>query len=74
MREEQSAEEHPGTGSLSAYSTLTAAPTPPAPAPAAAQPQPEGWCAKHGVPMTQNHKEGRAWYSHKTAEGWCKGK
>jgi hypothetical protein len=36
--------------------------------------RPEGWCAKHGVPMTQNHKEGRTWYSHKMAEGWCKGR
>src|SRR6266851_2040887 len=38
------------------------------------QARPDGWCAKHGVQMTQNHKEGRTWYSHKTAEGWCKGK
>jgi hypothetical protein len=36
--------------------------------------QPEGWCAKHGVQMTQQHKEGRSWWSHKTATGWCKGK
>jgi SWIM zinc finger len=36
--------------------------------------QPKGWCAKHGVQMTQNHKEGRSWWSHKTADGWCKGK
>jgi hypothetical protein len=36
--------------------------------------QPEGWCSKHGVQMTQNHKDGRSWWSHKTAEGWCKGK
>jgi len=33
-----------------------------------------GWCAKHGVQMTQNHKEGRSWWSHWTPEGWCKGK
>lgn len=33
-----------------------------------------GWCAKHGIQMIQNHKDGRSWYSHKTAEGWCKGK
>jgi hypothetical protein len=25
------------------------------------------------VQMTQNHKDGRTWYSHTTAEGWCKG-
>jgi hypothetical protein len=33
-----------------------------------------GWCAKHGVQMRQNHKEGRSWWSHWTPEGWCKGK
>jgi hypothetical protein len=33
-----------------------------------------GWCSKHGVQMTQNHKEGRSWWSHRTADGWCKGK
>ncbi len=32
-------------------------------------------CPKHGVPMKLNHKEGRSWWSHKTADGqWCKGK
>jgi hypothetical protein len=31
-------------------------------------------CPKHGVPMKLNHKDGRSWWSHKTAEGWCKGK
>ena len=36
--------------------------------------QPKGWCAKHGVQMRQNHKEGRSWWSHWTPEGWCKGK
>ena len=35
---------------------------------------PEGWCSKHGVQMKLNHKDGRSWWSHKTAEGWCKGK
>jgi hypothetical protein len=33
-----------------------------------------GWCAKHGVQMKHNHKEGRSWWSHWTPEGWCKGK
>jgi len=37
-------------------------------------PAAEGWCRKHGVPMRQNHKDGRSWWSHKTADGWCKGK
>jgi hypothetical protein len=36
--------------------------------------QSEGWCSKHGVQMRQNHKDGRSWWSHKTPEGWCKGK
>ena len=35
---------------------------------------PEGWCSKHGVQMHQNHKDGRSWWSHKTTQGWCKGK
>jgi SWIM zinc finger len=32
-----------------------------------------GWCAKHGIAMKLNRKDGRSWYSHHTAEGWCKG-
>jgi hypothetical protein len=35
---------------------------------------PTGWCSKHGVQMTQQHKHGRSWWSHKTADGWCQGK
>jgi len=36
---------------------------------------PKGWCSKHGVQMTQNHKDGRSWWSHRLADGtWCKGK
>jgi hypothetical protein len=42
--------------------------------PTSTQAQPEGWCTKHGVQMQQNHKDGRSWWSHKTAEGWCKGR
>ena len=31
-------------------------------------------CPKHGVPLKLNHgKNGSTWYSHRTAEGWCKG-
>lgn len=56
---------------LAAVRDLLAVPTAPAARPA--QPA-EGWCAKHGLQMTQTSKEGRSWYSHKTAEGWCKGK
>ena len=33
-----------------------------------------GWCSKHSVQMTQQHKDGRSWWSHRTADGWCKGK
>jgi hypothetical protein len=33
------------------------------------------YCPKHGVAMKLNHgKNGSTWYSHKTAEGWCKGR
>jgi hypothetical protein len=43
-------------------------------APAQGADQAEGWCAKHGVAMKLQHgKNGSTWYSHKTAEGWCKG-
>jgi hypothetical protein len=38
------------------------------------QARPAGWCSKHGVQMRQNHKEGRMWYSHRTEQGWCKGR
>jgi len=32
-------------------------------------------CPKHGVAMKLNHgKDGSTWYSHKTPDGWCKGK
>jgi hypothetical protein len=32
-------------------------------------------CPKHGVVMKLNHgKDGSTWFSHKTADGWCKGK
>ncbi len=34
----------------------------------------EGWCALHQVQMQHNQKDGRTWWSHKTAEGWCKGR
>ncbi len=31
-------------------------------------------CPRHGVPMKLNTKDGRSWWSHRTADGWCKGK
>jgi hypothetical protein len=36
--------------------------------------QPEEWCPVHQVQTRQTSKDGRSWYSHKTEEGWCKGK
>jgi len=50
----------------------TSQPRPRAAAPT--QPPPEGWCAVHHVPMKLQTKDGRQWYSHKMADGWCKGK
>jgi len=40
----------------------------------AEQEPPEGWCAKHGVQMKLRTGEHGSWYSHKTDQGWCKGK
>ena len=43
--------------------------------PVPAQPErPQGWCAIHHVQMKQTTKNGRSWWSHRTAEGWCKGR
>jgi hypothetical protein len=52
---------------------LTPQPQLPAQPPASPAPR-QGWCAKHGLQMVQTTKEGRSWWSHKTAEGWCKGR
>jgi hypothetical protein len=38
------------------------------------QAPPEGWCSKHGVQMKLRNGEHGAWWSHKTLQGWCKGK
>lgn len=51
---------------------LTQYPVPQAPAQASSTA--EGWCRKHGLQMTQNHKDGRSWYSHRTEQGWCTGR
>jgi hypothetical protein len=45
----------------------------------ASPPQPQGqgkgWCAKHGLQMTLNQKEGRSWWSHRLSDGnYCKGR
>jgi hypothetical protein len=36
--------------------------------------QQKGWCPIHQTPMKLTQKNGKSWYSHKTADGWCKGK
>jgi hypothetical protein len=43
---------------------------------ASPEPEPERrFCPKDGQAMTLNHKDGRSWWSHKTADGqWCKGR
>ena len=48
---------------------------PPQPAaPPASQGQGQGWCAVHNTAMQANEKDGRRWFSHRTAQGWCKGR
>jgi hypothetical protein len=44
--------------------------------PADEKPQelPEGWCPIHQVQMTQQKNAWGSWWSHKTGEGWCKGR
>lgn len=53
-------------------------PKPETPAPAAVPAPPlderEDWCSLHGAPMLRQENSRGAWYSHKTLEGWCKGK
>jgi hypothetical protein len=34
----------------------------------------KSWCQVHQVAMRQTTKEGRTWWSHKTDQGWCKGR
>jgi hypothetical protein len=34
----------------------------------------EGWCGKHSVQMTRHSNDRGSWWSHKAAEGWCRGK
>jgi hypothetical protein len=46
----------------------------PAPTPAAPTETPEGWCAVHHVQMLKQSNQRGSWFSHKTLEGWCKGK
>jgi len=49
----------------------------PAQPPTSQAPAPESerrFCPRHGSEMQSNHKEGRSWWSHRTPDGWCKGK
>lgn len=32
------------------------------------------WCPIHNCKMERREKNGGVWYSHKTKDGWCKGK
>jgi hypothetical protein len=34
----------------------------------------DGFCLVHGVTMKQTTKDGRSWWPHRTADGWCKGR
>jgi hypothetical protein len=75
----QSAEEF--QKNLAAVRGLLDAPQPPQapatpPSPAARPTQGQDWCQKHAVQMRWNEgKEGRkGWFSHKTGQGWCKGR
>ena len=43
-------------------------------APQAPAVQGQGWCAVHNTAMQANEKDGRRWFSHRTAQGWCKGR
>ena len=58
---------------VEAASAWLQAPTPaPTTPPASAE---RRFCPTHGTAMQRNEKDGRSWYSHKTADGqWCKGK
>jgi hypothetical protein len=53
---------------------LLDAPAAPQPAAPASQGQGPEWCQVHQTSMKQTTKDGRSWWSHKTAEGWCKGR
>jgi hypothetical protein len=47
----------------------------PAPSPAVQPASPgQEWCSTHQCAMHRNEKQGRVWYSHRTADGFCKGK
>jgi hypothetical protein len=43
-------------------------------APSQGQGEGKGWCAVHNVAMKLQQKGERAWYSHRTDDGFCKGR
>jgi hypothetical protein len=59
---------------VAAVRALLDAPSQAAPAPAPGQPTPEGWCLIHNTQMARQSNERGSWWSHKTADGWCRGK
>jgi hypothetical protein len=44
------------------------------PASSPASEPPEGWCPIHQVQMKRFTKGTQSWWSHKTEDGWCKGR
>lgn len=38
------------------------------------EPTDSSWCLIHNVKMKRRKKDGQVWYSHKTKDGWCRGK
>ena len=59
---------------LQAVRGLLDAPVQASPPPAVPQGQDVHWCRAHQVPMQENHKDGRTWWSHQVDGHWCKGK
>ena len=45
--------------------------TPPVSTPSTPQ-HPEHWCAEHNTEFRKYSRDGRAWYSHRTGDRWCK--
>jgi hypothetical protein len=41
------------------------------PSPAKESPRPH-WCSEHNTAFKRYEKDGRAWYSHRASNGWCK--
>jgi hypothetical protein len=58
---------------VAAVRGLLDAPQPPESGPTPSG-QGEGYCPVHHVAMKQTTKNGQSWWSHKTPDGWCKGK